>query len=176
MRNFGRHSNGFSLLEFLVVITVIGIMMAVALQYLVGHVDQAEKTALKSMSRHMASSMSMLRNKWIVEGRRSSNGVAQVKLDGDLVYLNRHGWPVATQLELIQDKQQPALKCAQLWQLMMQNDVAVTVEGLGVRGDEAYHISAPDENRCRYELARFPETEQYFDYYLSSGEVVVHEN
>ncbi len=163
---------GFALLEFLLVVTVIGILMAVALYYFIKRVDEAEMVALKAMSRNMAASMAMLRNKWIVEGRRQSDGKRFVMLDLDRVYLNRFGWPVNTDPELADaDRQQSPRGCAQLWDVIMQNKIPVTVQGYDQRGERAYHVSSPGKTRCRYELANFPQQRHYFDYVLATGKV-----
>ncbi|MCB1667850.1 MAG: prepilin-type N-terminal cleavage/methylation domain-containing protein [Porticoccaceae bacterium] len=167
---------GFSILELLVVVVVIGILITTAYRYLQDHITEAEKATLTSLSRDFAVSMSMIRNKWIVEGKRTTpKGQRVTQLEDSTVYLNQSGWPIATRA-LDKGEIPTAEDCAQLWNIIMQYSVATTVEGASVRGDASYHISSPGRNHCRYELAYLPKNHYYFDYLSEKGEVKLNRN
>lgn len=168
-----KKQQGLSTLDLLLSAVVIGILVVIALYFLQKRIEQAEQAALQTMSRNFTASMAMLRNKWIVEGRKNSNGYPKVMLDDDTVYLNTKGWPVSTTPKNSNDPQ-TAQQCLQLWDVIMQNGIPATTEGLEPRGSETYHISAPDRVRCRYELAQFDKEAFYFDYQTQNGKVNLH--
>ena len=162
---------GFSLLEFMMVAVIIGILIVTAYRYLNDHIIEAEKAALRSISRDFASSMAMLRNKWIIEGRKTTHkGHRTVKLDQYTLYLNKNGWPISGS-PLKSETLQNVEHCTQLWGAIMQYGVTASMEGQQNQSDAAYHISLPSAGTCRYQLARLPDTEFYFDYQTVNGEV-----
>jgi len=164
---------GFSILELLVVVVVIGILIITAYRYLQDHVVEAEKAALRSISRDFATSMSMLRHKWIIEGRRvNQQGQRTVKLDEHTLYLNQNGWPIRSN-PAGRNQILDAEDCADLWHTIMQYSVEVSIEGIGNKGQASYHISTPNSRACRYELSRMETGHYYFDYKHENGEVLL---
>lgn len=164
---------GFSLLELALVICIIALLATVWLRYANDAIDDAERAALESIARSFTSSMSSLRGKWKIEQGHSKNG-RMVKLDGQPVYVNHRGWPTNTTGPMRKNAKQSPQGCLQLWQAVLQNPTPATLEGQQSRGEERIHISAPDGQSCRYELAAGEPNSHYFDYHLATGRVDVY--
>lgn len=168
-----RQQSGFTLFELTLVVCIVGILMAVWVRYADGSIERAERVALESISHSFASSMGALRGKWLIENN-GSNPKQFVLLNQQKVYVNRFGWPTNTTGVMVEGSSQTPEACQQLWQVVMQYAAPASVEGREPRGSRRYHISAPAADICRYELAGPSESDHYFNYNRTTGQVEIH--
>lgn len=83
---------GFTLIEIVVVIVLIGILSAVALPRFYDFTGQATEAATEGVKAAMSSSIGMTQASWLAQGKPSS-----ITLDnGKTMYLNGKGYPVGS--------------------------------------------------------------------------------
>lgn len=82
---------GFTLIEIVVVIVLIGILSAVALPRFFDFTGQAVRAASEGMSGALASSVAMSHGMWLAEGKDSV-----IQVEGMQLLMNRAGYPIAS--------------------------------------------------------------------------------
>ena len=154
---------GFSLLELILVLVVIGILAAKSLEYYNNEMDDARRVGVETLSNNFTAAVGGIHAQWIVSGKPE-----QISVDNMPVFVNRFGWPVGGE----RFQQQSAKACVQLWQTILQNPAQASVEGESDYGSRRYHISALDVRTCRYELVTNDKGSHYFDYSTYTGQVL----
>jgi prepilin-type N-terminal cleavage/methylation domain-containing protein len=154
---------GFTLLEFIFVIVMIGILSATALKYYADIVDDARVASVQFLSARFAAAVAGIHMKWMIDGQP-----ARIELDGYQLKVNDNGWPVG----------EPSLKakgrlntCQQLWESLLQNpsqlpDV-IPRDSRGVQ----YWSAKPKNKVCRYNLITRDSSQYYFEYHMDNGRV-----
>lgn len=183
------HNNkGFTLVELVLVVTVIGVLSAAGAVYYGKTMDEARRTGVEVMSNRFTAAVALIRGQWIVESTMQLEGKVQktfrVDVDNTAIFLNEFGWPANTDGIATGSKDQTAEECYQLWHALMQNPTPATVEGRSsgnatassdreAKGKQRYHISQVNGSKCRYELTTRPEGTHFFEYNLRNGQVLV---
>jgi MSHA pilin protein MshB len=100
-----RNSKGFTLIELVVVIVILGILAAVALPRFIDVTDDAHESAVKGTSGALAAAVLLVRSQYELNrnGGSNSNGCAasnscQINVGGfgnGTVDVNANGWPIA---------------------------------------------------------------------------------
>ncbi len=161
--NRDKLQQGFTLLEFIFVIVMIGILSATALKYYADIVDDARVAGVQFLSARFAASVAGVHVKWMVDGRPES-----VNLDGYQLTVNGSGWPVSE--SRLKSKGRLNV-CQQLWESLLQNPSAlpdvIPSDSRGVR----YWSAKPKNNVCRYNLITRDSNQYYFEYYMGNGRV-----
>ncbi|MAZ89247.1 MAG: hypothetical protein CL693_16580 [Cellvibrionaceae bacterium] len=157
-----RSETGFTLLEFIVVVTMIGVLAASSLSYYADIVRDTRISGVQFLSSRFAAAVAGVHVKWIVDGQPKS-----VELDGFQLQLNDSGWPIAETSRRAGGKN----VCRQLWDSLLQNpsqlpDV-IPADSKGVQ----YWAPKPSNDICRYNLITRDSREFYFEYFMRNGQV-----
>lgn len=98
-----RPQRGFTLIELVVVIAILGILAAVALPRFINATKDAHEAALKGTAGALASAVLLVRSQWELNRNGGSNGCAggncQIDVQGfgdNTVDVNANGWPIGT--------------------------------------------------------------------------------
>ncbi|USD37277.1 prepilin-type N-terminal cleavage/methylation domain-containing protein [Ferrimonas sp. SCSIO 43195] len=88
-----KKQSGFSLVELVIVVVVLGLLAAVALPRFINITDEAEDAASEGVAGGFASAIGITRAQWEVEGRPADGSVV---LSGQTVFVNDYGYPSGT--------------------------------------------------------------------------------
>lgn len=134
-----KNSKGFTLIELVVVIVILGILAAVALPRFMNATKDAHRAAVEGAGGALASAVVLVRSQWEIN---RSKGVTNPETNvvgfgnGD-VDVNANGWPLGTG---------GTLDCVGLWGALLQGS-APTVAASGTGFD--YLATSPATN-CVY--------------------------
>lgn len=169
----GRRSAGFSLIELVIVIVILGILAATALPRFLDVTEEAKKASVEGVSGGFATGVLLVRAQWEAEGRNKQNGQNTVVYDGSRFYLTTPteqqvsdgvlspGYPMDTAGSGTVDVDPgnlTAARCLKIWNGLLQNppkasDVFAEVRGSG--NDLKYYATAQSngvDSVCRYYL------------------------
>lgn len=161
-------TRGFSLLELVVVFSVVGILFALAAQRYLDSVEQSQARVIDFQASAFMRSVENTRAISTLQGGSS------VDLgEGVLVYLNAAGWPFASNSGGLPRPQRPTKSgCESLWRAFFR-EVHSNSHEKDKNVSEKFEISLIDNYICRYKLVRKQEGSYFFDYYLTTGSVLV---
>lgn len=175
--NISIKQSGFSLLELIVVVTLIGLLAAWGLEYYNEDIDDARRVSIKTLGSNFAASAMGVHAQWLLQSKQATyTGV--IDLDGTAIAVNRYGWPKGVKEGNIRD-QTSAFKgsaqqqhCADLWMNLLQNPSPYVLAGDADDDGARYLVSVPQPGVCRYEVRTGSGDQYYFDYFSRSGQVV----
>ncbi|WP_028116098.1 prepilin-type N-terminal cleavage/methylation domain-containing protein [Ferrimonas senticii] len=90
MDSVAKRNQGFTFVELVVVVVVLGLLAAVALPRFIDVVDEAEIAAVEGVAGGFASAVMLYKGQWLTEGKPS-----EINLDGVTIGINRYGYPSA---------------------------------------------------------------------------------
>lgn len=172
---FTNRQTGFTLIELVVVIVLLGLLAATALPRFLNVTDQARQASLEGMSGGFAAGVAMVRAKWISDGNSTGKAGIAVMVDGGAIYVNENGWPAKTSSAVgAGSNDQTAIECQQVWNFVLQSPPSSTTT---VLNNERYYISVVglSPNLCRFSINvnGVTDVNRYFDYNLGSGQVII---
>lgn len=135
-----KNSKGFTLIELVVVIVILGILAAVALPRFINATKDAHRAAVEGAGGALASAVLLVRAQWEVN---RSKGVATPNTNvvgfgnGD-VDVNAAGWPLGTN---------GALNCVELWGAVLQGS-APTAAAAAANGID--YVAAANGTQCTF--------------------------
>ena len=153
---------GFTLLELVVTIVIVGLLAAVALPRLMNATDDAHAASVNGTAGALAAGVAMVRAQWELNRAGGRGGQDNVAGFGEgNVDVNELGWPVATR------SGPGAAGCAELWRGVLLG----SAPSVAVRGTATY-LSEFDAPLCRY---RYQNDTRRIDYDTRTGAVTVAE-
>lgn len=162
-----RPAPGFTLIELVVVITLIGTLAAVALPRFMDLSEEAHRSAIQGTTRGLQAAVTMVRSKAITTGV-SPSGPTDVDLDGDGtadVAVNQSGWPIG-------DPGTTAGgtfgSCTEVWFRVLRNPPSCCGSG------SAYAVPGSPPGLCRYTYEKSSDvggTDPEVTYDLGTGTV-----
>ncbi|MDP3845779.1 MAG: type II secretion system protein [Pseudomonas sp.] len=119
-----QRSKGFTLIELVVVIVILGILAAVALPRFINVTKDAHESAVKGAGGALASAVLLVRSQWEVN-RNGSDTTPNTDVTGfgdGLVDVNASGWPLGTGA---------ALDCVGVWTSVLQGSAPTVATAAG---------------------------------------------
>lgn len=135
-----KNSKGFTLIELVVVIVILGVLAAVALPRMINVTKDAHRSAVKGAGGALASAVLLVRSQWEVnrsKGETTPNTDVTGFGDGT-VDVNSNGWPLGTG---------GALNCVQLWGAVLQGSAPTVATAAAANID---YVATSSGNVCTY--------------------------
>ncbi|MFD2097630.1 type II secretion system protein [Corallincola platygyrae] len=124
-----KQQRGFSLIELVIVVIILGILAVTALPKFLNVTDEAEAANIEGIAGGFATGVSLVRAQWEAEGRPTENNVNSIWYDGTRVYLTEEvfeavspGYPLATSPQA----DVASADCLQVWDGILQNPPTIT--------------------------------------------------
>lgn len=184
--------DGFTLIELVIVIILLGLLAAAALPRLLSATDEAEIASLEGVAGGFSTGVSIAHAQWAADGNTagaatSPAGKVAINLDGKVFYMNEYGWPanVISGQDAAADGQ-VADECKQVFDDILQSSPSSTTDSAN-RANNRYFISVLTGaggdltnavgDVCRFELilndSATTSATHFFDYDLVDGQVTV---
>lgn len=118
-----RAEQGFTLIELVMVLVIIGVLAAAAAPKLLDLVDDANEASVQAVAGGFATATSLVRSQWLVEGKENP-----VDYDGQLIYVTERGWPssVTGPVASAASNAVSDLECREVFEGIVQNAPVVT--------------------------------------------------
>lgn len=186
-----RRSAGFTLIELVIVIILLGLLAAAALPRLLSATDNAEIATLEGVAGGFSTAVAIAHAQWAADGNSSgaettaANKVV-INLDGKTFYMNEYGWPANVNSgDDSAANEQTADECKQVFDNILQSSPATTTDRTN-RANNRYFVSIINNaggngdnigDICRFELIlsdnETANATHFFDYDLVNGQVII---
>lgn len=140
-----KNQSGFTLIELVLVIIVLGILSATAMPRFANLSDDAKSATYKSISSSLQASVSLVHSKWLIDGQQIPVGKPINGYHVGDVYINKYGYP-----RLAHEVGQ---KCAGLFAKLLPGSEAISEENI----ESTASPSGGDGNGCTYNFEKISE-------------------
>ena len=168
-----KQQTGFSLIELVIVIVVLGILAVTALPRFLDVTEEAKNASVEGVSGGFATGVLLVRAQWEAKGRSKEGGVNTILYDGYRFYLTTPtdtevesglispGYPIDTGASGTIDVTPGGLtsqRCLSIWNGLLQNPPKATNdfnEVVTSKNDMKYYVSVDgsgNDSVCRYYL------------------------
>ncbi len=165
-------ANGFTLIELVVVITLLSILAVVALPRMMDSYDAAHDSSITATGGALASAVILLRSQWVGNGDNTA-------VDGVRGYGNEdiattgNGWPsdasAGAGSKHVVNISGDGARCVRLWRsLLVASAPTVSTQN---DGSSDYWVALPSGSTCKYTYA-LNDQNSAIEYNLQSGSVV----
>jgi prepilin-type N-terminal cleavage/methylation domain-containing protein len=131
-----RSNKGFTLIELIVVIVLLGILAAVALPKFIDLSGNARRAATQGLSGSLSESVAMIHGQWLAAG---GTGTSVTLPDGTQVQVGVAGYPTNTGTTATAQTAMTVPTCTAIWSGILQNPPTT-----------GYTMAAPGSNSCTY--------------------------
>lgn len=170
--NINVNKQGFTLIELVVVIALLGILAAAALPRMMKSYDGAHESSVTATGGALASAVILVRSQWVTNGARgevdSVNGYGDNSIASSI-----EGWPTDAYQGASSSHSTSvagdAARCARLWQgLLVVNAPTVSASEAAVTD---FLAQAPSGSICRYVYKNNSANSQ-IEYNVATGSVI----
>ncbi len=154
-----RAEAGFSLIEMVIVVVILGLLAVTALPRFLDVTDEAQVANVEGMAGGFATGVSLVRAQWEAEGRPQVNSVNSVVYDGVRLYLTEAddtagvspGYPVGNTAAHSASVTMTTEKCIIVWDGILQNPAALTSD-IDLVDENRYFADVTSTGQCIYYL------------------------
>ena len=154
-----KKSSGFTLIELVIVVVILGFLAVTAIPRFLDLTDQAKQANIEGMAGGFATGVSLVRAQWEAEARPNDGGTPKQNFttyDGTVVYLTvediansvRPGYILGTTATSLVAN----VDCVQVWNAIFQQPPSITTTDLDVNSEVDYFASKDSNNLCHYYL------------------------
>jgi len=184
-------AQGFTLIELVIVIILLGLLAAAALPRLLNATDSAQIATLEGVAGGFSTAVAIAHAQWAADGNSPGASTAAaskvlIDLDGKRFYMNEYGWPANTDSAAsAAASDQTAAECREVFDNILQSSPSTTSDNSN-RANNRYFVSVlPGAGGdvdtigdiCRYELivsdSAGATPTHFFDYDMTNGQVSV---
>ncbi len=162
---------GFTSFEFYFVMSAIGIIVLIAMQRYLQLAEDTKRFGFDVIAKHFSTAVYNHRARWIMA--QSQTNTRELQIDGLTILFSAEGWPLAIVAREPFPSEVSTSTCLSLWHNLLQNSPSISSEEASY-GSQAYHLSLPQANTCRFEMASEPRGTFYFEYAPISGRIIFH--
>jgi competence protein ComGC len=150
-----------SLAEFIVIITLVGVMMAVFINYFIKNEDQFTHAGFTTLAQNFNTKVNAVHAQWLMDSQPDIVQLASFnEKEKQAITVNNAGW--------INVKH--PLACEAIWQLIMETPMSLmefSISAIQVYNSQGNDQSGAKKSVCRYVLL----DGSYFQYNRATGKV-----
>lgn len=170
-----RKNNGFTMIELVVVIAILGILAAVALPHFIDSTKDAHRATVRSAAGAFTSAVSLVRGQYELNRAGGANGCQAGNCQIDVlgygngsIDVNATGWPVGTGRSgtPAANTDMTGGECRNLWGNLLQASAP------SVAGTSAAFVASANGTRCLYTY-NLDGGDDVIEYNANTGEVFV---